>query len=225
MKFDNPDKDDYEHSGQPLIYWEKEDLEEMLSYKLSNYIEDYSDFLYLYDGKNKDMNLEARFKNNKIDLKKIKNVLRYNSKIIYFSEEPTSNGLWYYPSFFNHSCIPNYYHFGFGDILIIIALNDIEPNTELFLNYFYNDMLYDQRQKYIKNYYNFECNCELCIYEKNKFKENNEKKILEEYLKQLNDNVLQSIPNNERKMKYDKILDKKEIEKMVKFIEKNKKII
>ena len=224
MKYDNPDKDDYENAGHPLVYWEKQELEEILSYKLSNYLEDYSDFLYLYDGKNINMNLEQRYKNNKIDLKKINNVLRYNSKIIYFSEEPKTNGLWYYPSLFNHSCIPNCYHFGFGDILIIISLNDIEPNTELCLNYFYNDMLYEQRQKYIKDYYNFECRCELCVYEKNKLKECNEKKILEENLKKLNDNVLQSIPNENGEMKYDKILNKKEIEQMVKFIEKNKKI-
>ena len=224
MKFDNPDKDDYENAGYPLVYWEKGDLEENLSYKLSNYPEDYSDFLCLYDGKNINMNLEERCKNNKIDLKKINNVLRYNSKLIYFSEEPTTDGLWYYPSLFNHSCIPNCYHFGFGDILIIIALNDIDPNTELFISYFYNDMLYDQRQKYIKDCYGFECNCELCLYEKNKLKESSEKKILEENLKKLNDSLLKCAPNENGEMKFDQSLNQKEIGQMVKFIEKNKKI-
>jgi len=107
----------------PLVYKEKEDLEEILSYKLSNYPEDFNEFLYLFDGKNKNINLEEREKNKKTDLRKIQNFFKYNSLILYLFDMPISNGLWYYPSLFNHSCIPNCLHFGFGDILIIISIN------------------------------------------------------------------------------------------------------
>ena len=114
--------------------------------------------------------------------------------------KPISYGLWYLPSLFNHSCIPNCYHFGFGDILIIIATNEINPNSELNINYFYGDMLYDTRRNYCKIYYNFECNCELCKYEKKKFNENNEKKVLDEYLKKLNTNIFPGIPKDEKEI-------------------------
>ena len=174
MKYDNPDKGE---KGNPfnLVIRPSEYLEEFLSYKLSNYPEDFNDFFCLFDGNNINLNTEERKKNTSNDLKKIKNVIKYNSKMLYFAEEANSNGLWYYPSLFNHSCIPNCFNFGFGDILIIIALNDIEPNSELFTSYFYYDMLYDKRQEYLKNNYNFDCYCELCNYEKKKFKESKEK--------------------------------------------------
>ena len=124
----------------------------------------------------------------------------------------------------NHSCISNCYHFGFGDILTIIAINDIEPNSELYLNYFTNDKLYDERQKYSKEFYNFECNCILCKYENNKLKESNEKKILNEYIKKLNKNIFPELISKEKKANPENILNQKDIEKMVKFIEKNKKV-
>ena len=223
IQFDNPEKRDYSNPFN-LEYKLKDDLEETLSYKLSNFPEDFRNFFCLFDGKNNNLNLEERKKNINNDLRKIQNVIQYNSKTIYFAEEPSSYGLWYIPSLFNHSCIPNCFNFGFGDILIIIALNDIEPNTELFISYFYNDMPYDKRQKYLKSYYNFDCKCELCSYEAKKLKENNEKKILEEYLNILDNNIQDTFNFETKTINYEKILDKKEIAKMVKFIENNKKV-
>ena len=222
FKFDNPEKEEYEKTKKLLVYKEKQDLEEILSYKLSNFPEDFNEFLNLFDGKNKNINLSERKKNSKIDLKKIQNVIKYNSKTLYFLDKPISNGLWYYPSFFNHSCIPNCYHFGLGDILIIIAVNDIESNSELFLNYLDDDMLYEKRQKILKEIYDFDCNCELCEYEKKKLKEN-EKKILDEYLNKLN-NVIKENPDEKNEKKVNNKLCQHEIEEMINFIEKNKKM-
>ena len=177
IKYDNPEKDEFEKTKALLVYREKEDLEELLSYKISNYPEDLSELFYLYDGKNKNLNLKERYNNKTIDLRKIQRIIDFNAKTLDFKDEPISEGLWYYPSLFNHSCIPNCFYFGFGDVLIIIALNDIEPNSELFINYFHDDMVYDTRQKFTKKFYDFKCHCELCKYEKNKFKSNNEKVI------------------------------------------------
>ena len=162
--------------------------------------------------------------NKTTNLRKIQNVIKYNYLMLYFVEIPIQKGLWYYPSLFNHSCISNCYHFGFRDILIIIAINDIEPNSELYLNYFTNDKLYDERQKYSKELYNFECNCILCKYENNKQKESNEKKIFNEYIKKLNKNNFLLLINEEKKVKPENILNQKDIEKMLKFIETNKKL-
>ena len=129
IQFDNPDKD--EKTSFPLVCNEKSDLEDILAYRISNYPEDFSELLYLFNGKNTNLNLEDRYNGKEINLKKLQKILRFNTKQIFFNEIPLSRGIWYYPSFFNHSCIPNCYEFGFGDILIIIAVNDIEKNKEL----------------------------------------------------------------------------------------------
>ena len=224
LKFDNPAQGEKANIFN-LVVRPTEKLEEILSYKLSNFPEDFSDFFCLFDGNNKNLNLEERKKNTSNDLNKIKNVIKYNSKTLYFSEEPISYGLWFYPSLFNHSCIPNCFVFGFGDILIITALNDIKANSELFISYFYNnDMLYDKRQEYLKTFHNFDCYCELCDYEKKKFKENKEKMVLDEYLTKLDDCLHNSFSMETKKISYDKLLCEKEVKKMVKFVEKNKKL-
>ena len=178
IQYDNPDKEEYEKTGQFLTFKEDSELQNKLSYNLSNYPEDFKEFLYLYDGKNKNKNLEERIKSKEIDLKKIQNVLKFNYKILIHDNTPITEGLWFYPSLFNHSCIPNCFQFGFGDILIIIAINDIGKNSELYLNYLNNDIPYDMRQGLLKEKYDFNCCCELCKYENNKFKSCPEKKKL-----------------------------------------------
>ena len=214
VQYDNPSKEEFERTKQPLIYKKKEQIEEILSYKLSNFPEDYIDFLNLFDGNNIKLNLQKRKSNSEICLKKIQDVIQYNSLTISFKEKQISNGLWYYPSFFNHSCIPNCFYFGFGDILIIISICEIEPNKELFLNYLDNVMEYGKRQKYLKEKYNFICNCQL--YEKNNI-ENKEKKCLDEYLNKIEINY------NFQEIDIKSIFSKHEIEKMVDFIENKKK--
>ena len=216
VQYDNPSKEEFERTKQPLIYKKKEQIEEILSYKLSNFPEDYIDFLNLFDGNNIKLNLQKRKSNSEICLKKIQDVIQYNSLTISFKEKQISNGLWYYPSFFNHSCIPNCFYFGFGDILIIISICEIEPNKELFLNYLDNVMEYGKRQKYLKEKYNFICNCQLCEYEKNNI-ENKEKKCLDEYLNKIEINY------NFQEIDIKSIFSKHEIEKMVDFIENKKK--
>ena len=223
IQYDNPEKDDYNNIGFPLVYKERTVLEEKLSYKISNYPEDYYDLLYLFDGKNKNLNLEERYKNKEINLKKLQRILRYNTKNIHKDDFPVIEGIWYIPSFFNHSCIPNCYYFGFGDVLIIIAVNDIDKNRELFLNYLSNDILpFDERQNMLKSKYDFYCDCELCNYEKNKIKECPEKKQLNEYLIKLNKFLYPEGKDNEdNKIK---IMSEKDIKEIVKFLDKNKKI-
>ena len=220
IQYDNPDIDEYDTTGMNLVYKEKTELEEKLSYKISNYPEDYYDLLYLFDGKNKSKNLEERYNNREIDLKKLQRILRYNTKNIFKDDFPISEGIWYYPSFFNHSCIPNCYYFGYGDILIIIAVNDIEKNRELFLNYLMDDILpFDKRQNILKSKYDFYCDCELCNYEKNKIKECPEKQVLNEYLIKLNKYLYPEDDKMENK-----IMSEKEVKEIIKFLEKNKKI-
>ena len=223
IQYDNPDKEEYEKTGQFLTFKEDSELQNKLSYNLSNYPEDFKEFLYLYDGKNKNKNLEERIKSKEIDLKKIQNVLKFNYKILIHDDTPITEGLWLYPSLFNHSCIPNCFQFGFGDILIIIAINDIGKNSELYLNYLNNDIPYDMRQGLLKEKYDFNCCCELCKYENNKFKTCPEKKTLNEYLTKLY-NFFINIDNNFEKEKEMSHPTEKEIKGIIKFLEKNKKL-
>ena len=218
MQYDSTTDEEFLKTGSLLAYKDKDKIQDFLSYKLSNYIEDYKNFFALYDGNNYNKNINERIKLQNNDLKKIQNVIKYNALLLGFVDNSTSRGIWYYPSFFNHSCIPNCFHFGFGDIIIIISINDIDSNCELCLNYFSNDMLYHTRQHLLKEYYDFECKCELCNYEKKKYTENKNKEILDEYLIQL-DNDFQ----NEVDKKDEYMLNKKSIENMVKFMDKNKK--
>ena len=165
--------------------------------------------------------MEDRYKSKEINLKMLQKILRFNTKQIFFNEIPLSRGIWYYPSFFNHSCIPNCYEFGFGDILIIIAVNDIEKNKELYLNYLMNDLPYEKRQIILKERYDFICDCELCNYEKNKFKECPEKKILNEHLIKLYNFIFPEEAGKENEVKH---ICEKEVKDIIKFLEKNKKL-
>ena len=72
VQYDNPSKEEFERTKQPLIYKKKEQIEEILSYKLSNFPEDYIDFLNLFDGNNIKLNLQKRKSNSEICLKKYK---------------------------------------------------------------------------------------------------------------------------------------------------------
>ena len=220
IQYDSPDEEEYEKTGKILISKENDELQNKLSYNISNYPDDYKEFLYLFDGKNININLEDRLKMKEIDLKRIQRIFKYNSKILIFNDIPIplSEGIWFYPSLFNHSCLPNCFQFGFGDILIIIAINDIEENNELNINYLNDDNPFYIRQKILKEKYDFICNCELCNYEKNKFKNCPEKIILNKYITKLFNCF--SI-EDEKEMKY---LTEKEIKEIIKFTEKNKKL-
>ena len=218
LQYDNPDKEEYEKTGKILTYKENNELQNKLSYNISNYPEDYNEFLYLFDGRNSNQNLKDRLKIKEIDLKKIQRIFKFNSKILIFNDIPLSEGIWLYPSLFNHSCIPNCFQFGFGDILIITAINDIEKNNELTINYLNNDIPFDMRQNILKEKYDFNCNCELCNYEKNKFKNGEEKIIFNNYITKLY-NCFNVGENKE--INYP---TEKEIKEIIKFIEKNKKL-
>ena len=222
IQYDNPDKEEYEKTGQFLAYKKSSEMQDKLSYNLSNNPEDYKEFLYLFDGKNKNKNLEERLKSKDIDLRKIQKVLKYNSKALIYGDIPITEGIWFYPSLFNHSCIPNCFQFGFGDISIIIAINDIDKNSELCLNYLNNDIPYEMRQIILKEKYDFDCSCELCKYENNKFKTCPEKTTLNKYLTKLYNLFI-----NEEKTEKEKDMNypsEKEIKEIIKFIEKNKKL-
>ena len=101
-----------------------------------------------------------------------------------------------------------------------MAVNDIEKNCELFLNYLNEDLPFDIRQNILKEKYDFDCYCELCNYEKNKFKTCPEKEILNKHLMKLHKCLNESMEN---KNEVDSPTEK-EIKAIIKYLEQNRKL-
>ena len=97
------------------------------------------------------------------------NIANINGIRIYssiFSCEPHGYGygLWYYPSFINHSCNPNTLEFGIKDIYFLYAQKDIKKNEEITRRYCQYGL---DIQRRIQNYqsYGFLCKCEICSHQ------------------------------------------------------------
>eukprot|EP00834_Sanchytrium_tribonematis_P007620 NODE_718_length_4500_cov_0.642127.p1 type:complete len:632 gc:universal NODE_718_length_4500_cov_0.642127:407-2302(+) len=96
-----------------------------------------------------------------------------------------TSGVFIYPSFINHSCIPNTFRFFLGDFMIIRAQRNIKQGEELFNLYAPSDGSLEMRRKVFKTF-SFECTCELCQLDdrlvKFDFKNNKLKKWLKNQL-------------------------------------------
>ena len=144
--------------------------------------EDNPEIYELYDQENTNLSLEERRKNyiknlsNKdIDIpdKTLRGIFTntFQTKLYLYDEFPLAFGLFYYPSFMSHSCVPNVEILGIGDFMFIFTDRKINKNEELTIYYVENDEEFIKRQEKLKKQYGFECQCELCQIEKNKYKE------------------------------------------------------
>ena len=159
-----------------------------LKEKLKNEPEKMKSFFKLYNGKNLNKNLEERAKNNEINDEIILNVLNYNGLSPYKSlyvYTPLVIGLWFYSSLINHSCLPNCDYIGIGDFIFIVSIEDIPKGDELTISYVPNDIEYSERIEKLKKW-GFKCQCKLCKKEEELFKNVPEKKIINEYITELN---------------------------------------
>ena len=84
------------------------------------------------------------------------------------------SGVWPILSYFNHTCIGNFWQKCYRDILIIRACTDIPEGTELTTSYIdtYAFQTMDDRKKKLKLGWNWHCNCDLCEFESNPRLEN-----------------------------------------------------
>ena len=125
----------------------------------------------LSNGKNNDKTIEERIKNFKINLndendETLDNILSNNSILTLRNEknilEPIElcYGLYYNFSFFNHSCLPNCFHFG----IAVKAIKDIKKGEDLTISYIEPKVL-SGRKSELQNW-NINCDCELCKIEK-----------------------------------------------------------
>ena len=149
-----------------------------LKVKLKKEPENYESFFKLYNGKNLKQNLKDRAKNKEINDIDILNVIKYNMLSPFkslFSYTPLAIGLWYYPSFINHSCLPNCDYIGIGNFIFILSIQDIDINEEITISYVANEIEYSERIEKLK-YWGFKCQCKLCKKEEELFKTIPEKK-------------------------------------------------
>ena len=113
-----------------------------------------------------------KFNELNVDVKHIESILKYNkfdivNNIKLGEECDNESGLWLFPSYFNHSCAPNTSTRFLGDLLIMYANQDIKKNEEVTTSYLCGGVNYDKRQEKLFKKYHFQCDCKLCIYDKN----------------------------------------------------------
>ena len=210
----NEKNDSTVSADNPKVIAELE-LFNKLALKLKKAPLDNEKFYYLTDGRNLDQDLNERKKyledqdKGKIDIEhfKVNQVIclnKYGNKRYIIYEQDLGAGLWGYPSFFNHDCLPNTNHFGIGDYYIGFSIAEIEKGEEITVTYCDCKNEYKKRQSTILENWRFKCCCQLCKYQekKNDSEYNN-------YIKLFNDN-------------WDEISDK-QAKNFQEFLEKNKK--
>lgn len=191
--------------------------------------EDHPEFFALYDGNNKKDDYEKRLnflKKNKqnygitdkniflsekkfdqsLTIEKIDKILKHNAfKTIRGVVKPNviASGLWIFPSFLNHSCVPNTTYFGIGDFLFIKAQRDIEKNEEITLNYVSYVMRFDKRYETLQSQWGFNCDCNFCIYQLKNFKDNKLKLYAFDFLQCFEDSKIEKLMNKIKKETFD----------------------
>ncbi|CAF0780715.1 unnamed protein product [Brachionus calyciflorus] len=117
----------------------------------------------LYGGNNFDR--DQKINPSIIDTERIENIQTFNAfkaEDFRFIHEKNfdSSGVWYYPSYFNHSCLENCMRIYFSDFVIIYTGRDIKQGEELTVSYFPLESI-EEREK-ISKQFGFKCTCEIC---------------------------------------------------------------
>ena len=207
----------------------EEDWQKILKNKIEEKIlylkEDNPEIFEIYDGTNGNLSLEKRKENYSKNIsyseKQINTIMSdsFCTKLFIYDELATVAGLFYYSSFFPHSCDSNIIILGIGNFFFSIAGNNIQKNEELTTYYIGNDKEFLERQEDLEFYYGFKCRCSLCQIEKANFDNNFEvKNQVSAYIRQLIDMSLHMFDYN---LYEHSIINKK----VTLFIEKNKNFI
>lgn len=159
-----------------------EALVQEIERKISYNYEKYKMFFSLYDEQNLNVPYESREKN----MKRIYNIVKSNSIVTsrcVFNEHKVAYGTWIFPSFINHSCVPNAFYHGIGDCIIISAQKAIKKGEEVTISYSSCLDEFETRQQKLKETWGFTCECKLCCYEKDALRNSQAKREFNDYLK------------------------------------------
>lgn len=75
--------------------------------------------------------------------------------------------LYFAPSFFNHSCIPNATYFTIGDMMFVKTNREVDKDEELTIHYLYVERPGErERNEMLQRIWEFTCHCDLCISER-----------------------------------------------------------
>ena len=136
------------------IYYENEEhhfkLLKQIEEKMIYTKEDNPEIYELYDKENGNLSLEERHQNyinnlNKKNItipeKKLRGIFTntFQTQLYLYDEFALAFGLFYYPSFLSHSCVPNTQMLGIGDFMFMFTNRLIKKNEELFTYYVEND--------------------------------------------------------------------------------------
>lgn len=100
------------------------------------------------------MELSNGFSNFNVKLSDITDVNCFGGRVIY-----------YFVSFFNHSCIPNCLNTNENDNVFVKTTSDIKKGEELTISYFPLNLPYLERKAFC-DLRKFECDCVLCVSER-----------------------------------------------------------
>ena len=155
------------------------DLFNKLALKVKKAPLDNEKFYYLTDGRNLNEDLNTRRKyleeqdkgKRNIEHFKVNQVICLNKygngrNILFYNE--LCVGLWGYPSFLNHDCLPNTNHLSFGDYYVGHSIREIDKGEEITTSYCSAKKFLEERQKIILENWRFKCNCQLCKYQEKK---------------------------------------------------------
>ena len=123
------------------------------------------------------------------------NGIKIYSSIFSCETQGYGYGLWYYPSFLNHSCDPNTLEFGIEDIYFLYAQKNIKKGEEITRRYFNYGLDILNRYANLKGY-GFECKCNVCSHQINFLREKN-KEHFENFVKQFGDLFKEDISKKE----------------------------
>ena len=130
------------------------------------------------------------------------NSIKIYSSIFSCESQGYGYGLYYYPSFINHSCDPNTLEFGINDIYFLYAQKDIKKGEEITRRYFHYGLNITNRYVNLKGY-GFECKCEVCLHQINFIREKNKMKF-ESFIEEFNNLYNEKLPDKAiyRNIKY-----------------------
>ncbi|XP_020576694.1 uncharacterized protein LOC110022208 [Phalaenopsis equestris] len=114
-------------------------------------------------------------KSFELDVERILKVLDVNclteesvsAKVMGKKKECCGVGLWFLPSFVNHSCCPNARRLHVGDTMVLYASRDVKEGEELSFAYFNVLLPLNERREMAKRW-GFFCSCERCNFEEKK---------------------------------------------------------
>lgn len=138
-----------------------------------------------------DESLKSAISDQNLTVAKINSIINHNSLKStrgMMNHQFIASGVWVFPSFINHSCVPNTSYFGIGDFLFLQAQKHIKKGEEVTIGYVIFEDRFEKRTEILSKNWGFLCNCNFFLYQQKNFKDNEVKLYAFDYLDCLYEN-------------------------------------